>query len=120
MIAINLIGGFVVAVASGAAVVVAVSMGGVNAIVGTAISASLLPPIVNSGICLSMSMIYGFDDNASSDAHQYRVYGGISFCLFLVNFVSIVAVGFATFRFEFLNFPLFPFFCYDGIIFFIL
>jgi uncharacterized hydrophobic protein (TIGR00271 family) len=75
---INLIGGFIVAVASGAAVVVAVSMGGVNAIVGTAISASLLPPIVNAGICLSMALKYHFANNVGRDSFQYAVYGGVS------------------------------------------
>lgn len=76
--AINLIGGFIVALASGIAVVVAVTMGGVNAIVGTAISASLLPPIVNCGICLAMSLKYHFDDDSGHDAYQYSLFGSVS------------------------------------------
>ena len=44
------------AAASGVAVILAVSKGGFNAIVGTAISASLLPPIVNSGLCLALGI----------------------------------------------------------------
>lgn len=96
---INLVGGFVVAFASGVAVIVAVTMGGVNAIVGTAISASLLPPIVNAGVCWAMSFIYSFMENTGHDSYQYSVFGAFSFCLFIVNFVTIVAVGFLTFRF---------------------
>lgn len=110
------------AFASGIAVVVAITMGGVNAIVGTAISASLLPPVVNSGICLSLATIYWFMGWAS-DARAYAQYSvvssihlfvaniaynfalkqsavQVSFSLFLVNFVVIVAVGFVTFRYR--------------------
>ncbi len=54
----GLVAGLIVAMASGMAVVLGITTGGINAIVGTAISVSLLPPIVNSGICLALSIIY--------------------------------------------------------------
>lgn len=80
---IGLAYGFVVAFASGIAVVVAITMGGVNAIVGTAISASLLPPVVNSGICLSLATIYWFM-GWGSDARSYAQYSVVSFIYLLV------------------------------------
>jgi hypothetical protein len=33
------------------------SSGGTNALVGVAISASLLPPVVNSGMCVSFALL---------------------------------------------------------------
>jgi uncharacterized membrane protein len=83
--------GFVVAFASGIAVVVAITMGGVNAIVGTAISASLLPPVVNSGICLSLATIYWFMGWAS-DARAYAQYSVVSI---IHLFVAVIAFVFA-------------------------
>ena len=50
-----------IAAPCGVAVVVAVSKGGVNAIVGTAMSASLLPPIVNSGLCLGLALMFDYE-----------------------------------------------------------
>jgi uncharacterized membrane protein len=77
--AVNLIGGALVAFASGIAVILGITMGGVNAIVGTAISASLLPPIVNSGICLSMAIIYYLKSaELGSDVSDYFTYSGVS------------------------------------------
>eukprot|EP01031_Cornospumella_fuschlensis_P027217 gene27217-32883_t len=95
----NLIFGFIVAFASGIAVVVAISMGGVNAIVGTAISASLLPPIVNCGICLAFAMKILVAQERSKDAQDYAIFGVVSFALFAVNFIVIVITGFVTFRY---------------------
>ena len=46
----GLLGGFIIALASGIVVANAITSDGVNSLVGVAISASLLPPIVNSGI----------------------------------------------------------------------
>ena len=79
----NLIYRFIVAFASGIAVVLEITMGGVNAIVGTAISASLLPPIVNSGMCMAMALLYNIkqnpgDPDISKDVQDYYVYSGVS------------------------------------------
>eukprot|EP00981_Chlorochromonas_danica_P005346 scaffold1083_cov165-Ochromonas_danica.AAC.2 len=70
--------GFIVATASGVAVVVAISMGGLNAIVGTAISASLLPPIVNAGLCLAMAIKFRLANKSYDDAQDYAEYGAVS------------------------------------------
>lgn len=53
----NLLAGILVATASGFVVGVAITGGGINALVGVAISASLLPPIVNCGICCAFAII---------------------------------------------------------------
>jgi hypothetical protein len=54
---INLLAGILVATASGFVVGVAITGGGINALVGVAISASLLPPIVNCGICCAFAIM---------------------------------------------------------------
>ena len=54
---INLLAGVLVATASGFVVGVAITGGGINALVGVAISASLLPPIVNCGICCAFAIV---------------------------------------------------------------
>lgn len=79
----NLLYGLVVAFASGIAVVLGITMGGVNAIVGTAISASLLPPIVNSGMCLAMAVMYQLQRNEvnGSNSNDYYTYSGVSYVL---------------------------------------
>jgi len=55
-----LIGGFAIATASGAGVALSCTNGGISALVGVAISASLLPPIVNCGMCFSLITISSF------------------------------------------------------------
>jgi uncharacterized hydrophobic protein (TIGR00271 family) len=62
----GLVAGLFVALASGFAVVLGITTGGINAIVGTAISISLLPPIVNSGIYLALSLVISHSVTATS------------------------------------------------------
>jgi hypothetical protein len=71
--------GFIVAAPSGVAVILAVSKGGFNAIVGTAISASLLPPIVNSGLCLALGIQFSTNDISSDNnlGHKYLQFAGV-------------------------------------------
>ena len=101
---VNLIASIAVAIASGVVVGVGVTSGGVNSLVGTAISASLLPPIVNSG----MLAVFGLalkrgarTDDEAAFAREYfedesvgvydRVFvdSAVSFGLFLLNVVLI-------------------------------
>ena len=49
--------GIVFALASGVVVGNGASSGGTNALVGVAISASLLPPVVNSGMCVAYGLL---------------------------------------------------------------
>jgi hypothetical protein len=60
------------------AIAVSVTNGGVNAIVGSAISAALLAPIVNAGICFSFAFKYHVFDNQYNDANFYAQIGGVS------------------------------------------
>lgn len=74
----NLIFGFIAAVGAGIAVVIAMTSGGANAVVGSAISASLLPPIVNSGMCFVMALKYKYSNGATHDATHFATVGGVS------------------------------------------
>lgn len=99
-VADNLALGSIVAFGSGVAVVLAISMGGVNAIVGTAISASLLPPIVNCGLCLALAIQFHHrDDNTSQKGQEWARLGGISLSLFVMNLIIIIFVGLLCFRY---------------------
>jgi hypothetical protein len=71
--------GLLIAIASGIGAVLAVSnTGGINALVGTAISASLLPPIVNTGICLAMGFIFTIGNNDVKNGDYYLGMSGVS------------------------------------------
>lgn len=96
----NLTLGLLVAAPSGMGVVLAVSKGGFNAIVGTAISASLLPPIVNSGLCLGFGLMHWLNYRISDhDTYRFARLGVMSFVLWLTNFCMILIVGYLTFRY---------------------
>ena len=114
--------GLVIAAASAVAIVLAVSKGGFNAIVGTAISASLLPPVVNCGLCMGFTLVITLTRAEQSDAIVFfntglvsRLYENcchpncdafccailkVSFGLWLSNFVIIILFGFGTFRYQ--------------------
>ena len=68
----GLVAGSVVAAASGMGVILALSKGGVNAIVGTSISASLLPPCVNTGICTAYVICIHAFSNDATDLSKYK------------------------------------------------
>mmetsp|Transcript_12979 Transcript_12979/g.40978 ORF Transcript_12979/g.40978 Transcript_12979/m.40978 type:complete len:174 (-) Transcript_12979:76-597(-) len=53
----GLLVGLAFAIPSGAGVALSVTGGGGNALVGVAIAASLLPPVVNSGMCLTFGLL---------------------------------------------------------------
>ena len=94
---VNFYASIVVAAASGVVVGVGVTSGGVNALVGTAISASLLPPIVNSGmlcsvyVCLRLRIGLGLRELGVDAAwrQQIRDLSLVSFGLFLMNVLVI-------------------------------
>ena len=80
--------GFFVAVPSGVGVALAISSGGINALVGVAISAALLPPICNAGMLLVYTITF------ETAGHL----GLFSLGLFGMNLVCILLVGYLTFR----------------------
>jgi hypothetical protein len=78
--------------------------GGVNSLVGVAISASLLPPIVNAGMCLSWGMLLRFSADKryerQSGTHLLKHTFYMSFILFLLNVVCIYLTGLGVFKFK--------------------
>jgi uncharacterized hydrophobic protein (TIGR00271 family) len=93
----SLIGGGMVAIPSGIGVALALTGGGINALVGVAISAALLPPIVNSGLCLSLAFWFS-DDGYNEMGLAYYHYSLWSFLLFVVNFVLIIILALGVFK----------------------
>jgi uncharacterized hydrophobic protein (TIGR00271 family) len=93
----SLLSGGVVAVPSGIGVALALTGGGINALVGVAISAALLPPIVNSGLCLSLALWFN-KDQYDLQAYNYFQYSFWSFLLFVVNFVLIIVLALSVFK----------------------
>ena len=87
--------------------------GGVNALVGTAISASLLPPVANAGMLVAYAVVGPYTvpllDHAVTDTTNSALAtrGGrlellymalLSFALFVMNFAIIVATTFVMFE----------------------
>lgn len=92
----GLVGGAIIAIASGVVVATAITSEGINSLVGVAISASLLPPIVNSGALLVISTACG-DANSNVmctlSKQKMAERAAISFALYAINFVIIVVVA---------------------------
>jgi len=88
-----------IAAPSGVGVALGVSSDQVAALIGVAISAALLPPITNAGVCLSSALVYEIDPRYSDQivAKWFKV-GYISFLLFFLNWLLIFVFGIATFR----------------------
>ena len=86
---ISLLNGIGVAIPSGIGVAIAITAEGASAAVGVAISASLLPPIVNSGICFAFSWIQKTRNNEldGSEPLDLAIY---SLSLFFLNWVLIM------------------------------
>jgi uncharacterized membrane protein len=74
----GLLVGLLIAAPSAIAVVLAVSKGGFNAIVGTAISVSLLPPVVNCGLCMGFALVIYSQHGDTHDATVFFNTGMVS------------------------------------------
>lgn len=100
--------GVIVAVPSGAGVALSILGGNAGSLVGVAISASLLPPAVNAGICWAFAIINAFtkaQPSNSTDVTQVKVnledytpaqlgeMGAISVTLTVVNIFIIFLMG---------------------------
>lgn len=79
----------IIAIASGIAGSLSLIMKNVSSIVGVAISASLLPPIVNTGILLGLSIN---NNNVVYSSHQLLWLGLMSFILFF-NKHNLYVIG---------------------------
>lgn len=103
----SVIVGICIALPSGAAVAIAVLGDNFGSLVGVAISASLLPPAVNTGLLWSFSCVHmifkdfgRFDTFVESkkysddQAIELLALGGISLCVTLTNVLCIYVMGF--------------------------
>eukprot|EP00544_Gedaniella_sp_CCMP2646_P013435 CAMPEP_0202486120 /NCGR_PEP_ID=MMETSP1361-20130828/4767_1 /ASSEMBLY_ACC=CAM_ASM_000849 /TAXON_ID=210615 /ORGANISM="Staurosira complex sp., Strain CCMP2646" /LENGTH=681 /DNA_ID=CAMNT_0049115173 /DNA_START=176 /DNA_END=2221 /DNA_ORIENTATION=+ len=93
--ATGLVVGIAIAVPSGMGVSLSILSGNTGSLVGVAISASLLPPAVNAGICWMYALI--LIGRGADEASDYAVIGAISFALTVVNIVCIWFSGMAMF-----------------------
>lgn len=103
----SLIVGLFTAIPSGAAAAIGILGGNIGSLVGVAISASLLPPAVNSGLLWALACIYKLyesDDTLYVNVVKSRKYsqhqgtelavlGSISMCLTLSNVLCVYLMG---------------------------
>jgi len=97
--------GLAIAIPSGMGVALSILGNNTSSLVGVAISASLLPPAVNCGMCLAYAAA-GFkvdpaardDDGNFTDSNSYSKLGGISLALVIVNIGAIYLAGCLMFR----------------------
>ena len=92
----GIIGGVFIALPSGAGVALSVLSNNANSLVGVAISASLLPPAVNTGMCLAYWMMSGNDP--SVDSSNLGEISYISLLLTLVNIGVIIVTALVFFK----------------------
>ena len=73
--AASLVGGTLIAIPSGFGAVIAITAGGGNALVGVAIAAALLPPLVNCGLCWGMAFRWQLQDPQANWARDLVAVG---------------------------------------------
>ncbi|KAM7353003.1 uncharacterized protein ACRADG_005308 [Cochliomyia hominivorax] len=103
----SLIVGVFTAIPSGAAAAIGILGGNIGSLVGVAISASLLPPAVNSGLLWALAVIYKFFEKdesrynsvvkntlySNNQATELAILGSISMCLTISNIICIYIMG---------------------------
>uniref|UniRef100_A0A336LZL7 CSON006277 protein n=1 Tax=Culicoides sonorensis TaxID=179676 RepID=A0A336LZL7_CULSO len=103
----SLLVGILIALPSGAAVAISILGENTGSLVGTAISASLLPPAVNAGLLWALSCVYilfekdGTRYNSVIKTNYYSnhqsielaIFGCISMCVTLTNIICIYFMG---------------------------
>ena len=85
----QLIISIIVSAAAGMVLAVSLSSPATNALVGTAISAGLLPPLVNCGMLISYSMTYAPYDQK----YDFYEMGSYSFVFYLTHVFTIIIVA---------------------------
>lgn len=88
--------GLAIAIPSGLGVALSIAGDNSGGLVGVAISASLLPPAVNTGMCWGLAASI---DNESDSQELARI-GAFSLCLTLLNICSIIIVAGAAFKWK--------------------
>lgn len=94
----GILAGIFIAIPSGCGVGLGVTSDTINPLVGCAISAALLPPIVNSGIALCLGLMFRVRGKDNDVVDKHLQVGGISFILFLVNWLLIYVFALVIFR----------------------
>ncbi|CAM9860152.1 unnamed protein product [Scytosiphon promiscuus] len=96
----GLLTGICIAIPSGMAVALSILSKNVNSLVGVAISASLLPPAVNTGLCLAVALVGPSVRPFHIDVKSYVMIGLVSMSLTIVNILSIYVAGVWLFIFK--------------------
>ena len=90
------------AIPSGMGVCLSILGGNTSSLVGVAISASLLPPAVNAGICFVYAVFLHTElvdiPESGRDAADFAIIGAISFALTALNIVCIWLAGIVMFE----------------------
>jgi uncharacterized hydrophobic protein (TIGR00271 family) len=89
----GLITGLAIAIPSGMGVALSILGNNTASLVGVAISASLLPPAVNTGICWARAILIRTGSVVEDIDNDYVYIGGISFALTIVNIICIWLAG---------------------------
>lgn len=95
----GLLEGLFVAIPSGCGVALGVAGDQINPLVGVAISASLLPPVVNSGLAIAMGIMVWINDVEEDFVYKahWKV-GMYSIILFGMNWLLICIFGYIMFK----------------------
>jgi len=98
--------GAAIAIPSGLGVALGVSSYTISALIGVAISAALLPPIVNSGVCLGASFIMVFIPSQPDHVvvNHWVKTGAISLGLFAANWIILYLSALVMFRIKRLHY----------------
>ena len=85
--------GIAIAVPSGMGVCLSILGNNTSALVGVAISASLLPPAVNAGICWARAILISSGAVPNSLEEDFGRIGGVSFGLTIINVICTWLAG---------------------------
>lgn len=94
----GLITGIAIAIPSGMGVALSILGNNTSSLVGVAISASLLPPAVNAGICWAHAILIRAKVVENTSGEDFARIAGISFALTVVNIVCIWVFGMLMFK----------------------
>jgi len=95
----GLLEGLFVAIPSGCGVALGVASDQINPLVGVAISASLLPPVVNSGLTFALGTMVWIDDDEDRDVFlEHFTVSMYSITLFFMNWLIICIFGYIMFK----------------------
>ena len=104
---VALIAGTVLAAPSGVALTLCITGGTSAALVGVAISSSLLPPLVNSGICVTLALasklLWHHPLQTATEEADPAVlfrYAAVSVGMYLLNLFTVILFSVLTFRFK--------------------